>query len=177
MRRKKAKGQRKKERAKSAFALGLFTFYFLLFTSSCGPSRGVVAADASFGFCPVCRMKVNTSDAWTAEIYYNDRTKVMFESPGDMLAFYISPKGYEVDDAHQDRAKIERIMVKDFQSKQAIDASQAVFVYKSKIEGPMGADFLPFAKRGDAEAFVALNEGTLLSLKEVTGDMARELRK
>jgi copper chaperone NosL len=174
---KKEKGKRKKERAKSAFALALFPFYFFLFTFSCGPSRGPVSSDAAFGFCPVCHMKVKNSDAWAAEIYYNDRTKVMFESPGDMVAFYISPGAYAVDDAHKNRANIERIVVKDYQSKQAIDANQAVFVYKSRVEGPMGADFLPFAKRGDAEAFVAVNEGTLLSLKEVTGDMSRELRK
>ena len=147
------------------------------FLASCGPSRGAVTSDAAFGYCPVCRMKVKASDPWAAEIYYKDRTKVMFESPGDMLAFYTSPQGYEVDDVHKDRANIERIVVKDYQAKQAIDAYQAVFVYKSNINGPMGADFLPFIKRADAEAFVTANGGTLLLLNEVTGDMARDLRK
>jgi nitrous oxide reductase accessory protein NosL len=82
-----------------------------------------------------------------------------------------------VDDVHKNRANIERIVVKDYQSKQATDAYQAVFIYKSKITGPMGADFLPFAKKADAEAFVATSGGTILSLNEVTGDMARDLRK
>jgi len=122
-------------------------------------------------------MRVKASDDWAAEIYYKDQTKLMFESPGDMLAFYTSPKSYEVDDAHRDRANIERIVVKDYQSKHPTDARQASFVYKSKIEGPMGADFLPFGKREDAEAFVAANGGTLLSLNDVTGEMARDLRK
>lgn len=160
-----------------ALSLFLLPFAFLLFTSSCGPTRGAVKSDAAFGYCPVCQMKVKASDDWAAEIYYNDGTKLMFESPGDMLAFYTSPKGYEVDDAHKDRAKIEKIAVKDYQSKQPTDARQAVFVYKSKVIGPMGADFLPFGKRADAEAFVAANGGTLLSLNEVTGEMARDLRK
>lgn len=145
--------------------------------SSCGPSRGAVASDAAFGYCPVCRMRVKASDPWAAEIYYSDRTKVMFESPGDMFAFYTSPQAYQLDDVHKDRANIERIVVKDYQSKQATDAGQAVFIYKSKIAGPMGADFLPFAKRAEAEAFVAANGGTLVSLTEVTGDMTRDLRK
>ncbi|HLF82853.1 MAG TPA: nitrous oxide reductase accessory protein NosL [Blastocatellia bacterium] len=163
-----------------AVALALLLLCFascLFFLSSCGPSRGAVTSDAALGYCPVCRMKVKASDSWAAEIYYNDRTKVMFESPGDMLVFYTSPKGYEVDDAYKDQANIERIVVKDYQSKQATDAHQAMFVYKSKITGPMGADFLPFAKRADAEAFVAANGGNLLSLNEVTGEMARDLRK
>jgi len=59
----------------------------LLF-SSCGPARGVVKADATFGYCPVCQMKVKASDDWAAEIYYKDQTKLMFESPGDLLIFY-----------------------------------------------------------------------------------------
>ena len=161
----------------AAFALLVLPFAFFLFTSSCGPSRGAVKSDAAFGYCPVCQMKVKASDDWTAEIYYNDRTKLMFESPGDMLAFYTSPKVYAVDEAYKDRAKIERIVVKDYQSKQPTDARQAVFVYKSKVTGPMGADFLPFGNRADAEAFVAANGGSLLSLNEVTGEMARDLRK
>ncbi len=150
---------------------------FSLFLSSCGPRRGAVASTEAFGYCPVCHMRVKASDDWAAEIYYKDQTKLMFESPGDMLAFYTSPKSYEVDDAHKDRANIERIVVKDYQSKQPTDARQAVFVYKSKIEGPMGADFLPFGTREDAAAFVAANGGTLLSLNDVTGEMARDLRK
>lgn len=129
------------------------------------------------GTCPVCQMKVKTSDDWAAEIYFKDGTKLMFESPGDMLSFYTAPNRYDVDDAHKDLAKIERITVKDHQSKQPIDARQAKFVYKSKVEGPMGPDFLPFGKREDAEAFVAANGGTLVSLIEVTGEMARDLRK
>ena len=160
-----------------ALSLLLLPFAFLLFTSSCGPRHGAVASTAAFGYCPVCHMRVKAFDDWAAEIYYKDQTKLMFESPGDMLAFYTSPKSYEVDDAHKDRANIERIVVKDYQSKQPTDARQAIFVYKSKIEGPMGADFLPFGKREDAAAFIAANGGTLLSLNDVTGEMARDLRK
>lgn len=160
-----------------AAAFPVLLLWVASFVTSCGPTRGAVASNAAFGSCPVCHMKVKASDDWAAEIHYKDHTKLMFESPGDMVLFYTSPKGYQVDDAHSDRAQIEKVVVKDYQSKQPTDARQAVFVYKSKIEGPMGADFLPFAKRADAEAFVAVNGGTLLSLDEVTGEMARDLRK
>ncbi len=162
----------------NAVALGLLLFALSFVLSSCGASRGgAVTSNAAFGYCPVCHMNVKASDDWTAEIYYTDRTKLMFESPGDMLAFYTSPGSYGVDQAHKDRANIEKILVKDYQSKQPTDAGQSVFVYKSKVEGPMGADFLPFGKREDAAAFVAANGGTLLSINEVTGEMARDLRK
>ena len=168
------------EIAKQTFTIRVTLVSLLLASvvlSSCGPSRGAMQSDAAMGYCPVCGMRVTASDPWAAEIYFTDKTKVMFESPGDMLAFYTSPKSYETSEAHKDRASIERMIVKDYLSKQATDARQAVFVYKSNIHGPMGADFVPFSKRTDAEAFVAASGGTIVSLNEVTGDMARDLRK
>ena len=146
-------------------------------TSSCGGPGVVVPEAAAFGTCPVCRMQVKASDDWAAEIYYNDHTKLMFESPGDMLSFYVSPAKYGVDDAHKDRANIQKIIVKDYQSRQPADAREARFVYKSKVEGPMGPDFLPFAKKESADAFAATNGGTVLSLDEITIAMIQEVRK
>jgi copper chaperone NosL len=67
--------------------------------------------------------------------------------------------------------------VKDYNSRQPIDARQAKFVHKSRVEGPMGPDFIPFAKREEAEAFVAANGGTFLSLTGVTAEMAGDVRK
>jgi len=122
-------------------------------------------------------MKVRATDDWAAEIYYKDQTKLMFESPGDMLTFYTTPESYNVPPANKDRANIEKIQVKDYQNKQPTDARQAVFVYQSRIQGPMGADFFPFAQRTDGERFVAENGGTILSLNQVTPEMCRDLRK
>jgi copper chaperone NosL len=177
MKKQKIKGKRKKLEVTAAFASLLLTFAFLLFSSSCAARGGVVPENAAFGSCPVCRMQVKASDDWTAEIYYNDHTKLMFESPGDMLAFYTAPEKYAVDEVHKSLSNIQKISVKDYQSKQPADARQAKFVFKSKVEGPMGPDFLPFAKKEDAEAFVAANGGTLFSLDEVTSSMVREVRK
>src|SRR5215813_3744597 len=65
----------------------------VMFVSSCGnTSGGAVPSNSAFGNCPVCKMRVRASDDWTAEIYYKDGTKLMFESPGDMLVFYTSPE-------------------------------------------------------------------------------------
>ena len=136
-----------------------------------------VKADAVSGFCPVCRMKVNAGDPWASEIHYSDGTKLMFESPGDMMTFYSAPENYKVPEAQKDRSRIEKIVVKDYQTKDEIDARKANLVYKSKIEGPMGPDFLPFSKREDAESFVAANGGKVVALNEVTPEMVHNLRK
>jgi nitrous oxide reductase accessory protein NosL len=122
-------------------------------------------------------MTVKAGDPWASEIYYSDGTKLMFESPGDMMSFYYAPERYKVADKLKDRAMIEKIVVKDYQTKEEIDARSAKLVYKSKIEGPMGPDFLPFSKREDAERFVAANGGTVVALNDVTPEMIQNLRK
>jgi copper chaperone NosL len=162
----------------SAFTFYLLPFALCLLLSSCRPSVTMpVKADATSGFCPVCRMKVETGDPWASEVYYSDGTKLMFESPGDMMTFYSAPEKYKVPDAQKDRAKIEKIVVKDYQTKEEIDARKANLVYKSKVEGPMGPDFLPFSKREDADSFVAANGGKVVALNEVTTEMVLNLRK
>src|SRR5438105_7029421 len=96
---------------------------FLAFClSACGPNhRATVKADATTGYCPVCGMQVSGADDTTAEIYYNDGTKLMFESPGDLLTFYTAPGKYKVTPAQQERANITRVAFKDYQTKQPID--------------------------------------------------------
>jgi copper chaperone NosL len=121
-------------------------------------------------------MTVQASDDWASEIYYKDGTKLMFESPTDMFAYYLSPEAFNTDAVHRDPANIERITVKDYQTKQAIDARQATLVVKSKVEGPMGPELLPFAKREDAEAFASVNGGTLLAFNGIMNDTIRDLR-
>lgn len=163
--------------AMAPFVLLLLSFAFCLFLTSCGPGSRDVPASSTMGNCPVCRMKVRASDDWAAEIYFKDGTKAMFESPGHMLEFYLAPEVFQSNAAHNDPANMDRIMVKDYQSKQPFDARQATLVFESKVEGPMGPDVVPFGKREDAESFVAANGGTLLSLGGVMKHMLRDLRK
>jgi copper chaperone NosL len=156
------------------FALCLLPFAF----SSCGADRAsVVSADATKGYCVVCKMKVNAADAWASEIHYADGTKLMFESPGDMLMFYIEPEKYEAPEAQKNRANVSKIVVKDYQTRQPVDARQASLIYKSKIESDMGPDFVPLATREAAEKFVAANGGSIVALNEVTAEMVHNFRK
>src|SRR5215510_11987090 len=120
-----------KEKLKIGKCLGplLLSFAFLLSPSCASVRGGAVPANATFGSCPVCHMRVRASDDWTSEIYYRDGTKLMFESPADMMAFYTEPRRYDVDASHKDLTRIEKVTVKDYQSRRAIDAREASFVY------------------------------------------------
>jgi nitrous oxide reductase accessory protein NosL len=122
-------------------------------------------------------MDVKASDPAMAEIIYSDGTKVMFETAGDMLTFYDAPDKYEVTDAQKDRGNIDRILMKDYHSKAAIDARQAALVYKSKVNGPMGPDVFAFQSQQEARSFVETNGGSLLTFNDLTTEMVRNLRK
>ncbi len=146
--------------------------------AACSPDREApVKADAKSGYCPVCHMRVQADDEWATEIYYSDGTKLMFESPGDMLAFYTAPDKYKVTEAQKARTNITRILLKDYQTRDQIDGQAAMLVYKSKVEGPMGPDFLAFNKRTDADAFIAANGGKIIALNDVTSEMVQDVRK
>lgn len=148
--------------------LGLSILLIAVLISACGRSP-----DA----CPVCNMKVKPSDPWAAEIVYKDGSKLMFESPGDLMTFYSAPDRFEVTDAQKDRSNIDQILVKDYQTRSQVDARQASFVYQSKVHGPMGRDLVPFADESAALAFVETNGGSLIKFEEVTPDMVRNLRR
>jgi nitrous oxide reductase accessory protein NosL len=154
----------------------LLLFALCLLPAACGPKRNApVAENATYGYCPVCGMQVNADDAWAAEIRYNDGTKLMFESPADMLAFYTTPTRYNVNDWLKERRNIKKVQLKDYNTREPIDAANAELVVKSRMDGPMGPDFFPFSTRQAAEIFAGTNGGTVLRLADVTVEIVREL--
>ncbi|MEK6300269.1 MAG: nitrous oxide reductase accessory protein NosL [Acidobacteriota bacterium] len=157
-------------------APSLFLLVLLLSTPSCGPKRNApVAENAQHGYCPVCGMQVKASDPWAAEIRYSDGTKLMFESPGDMLAFYVSPTKYSVNDWLKQKGNMKNALLKDYNTRESIDAANAELVVKSRVDGPMGPDFFPFSTRQAAELFAGTNGGSIVRLADVTVEILREL--
>src|SRR5215213_8395646 len=130
------------KRVKPAARFSIIAFYmFIAFASAaCGRRSEPLPVNATEGYCPVCSMKVKAENQWTSEIVYKDGTKLMFESPGDMLKFYSSPGSYDVVDAQKDLANIDRVLLKEYQTRGPIDPRAAALVYKSNVSGPMGPD-------------------------------------
>jgi nitrous oxide reductase accessory protein NosL len=122
-------------------------------------------------------MRVKAQDRWASEIFYRDGTKLIFESPGDMLTFYSSPAGYDVPDSHKEKANIERIQVRDYSTGDPINIDQASLAYKSKVQSPMGPDLIPFANKSDALRFIEEHGGALIGFGDVTPEIVRNLRK
>lgn len=161
---------------RSSILVCLLLVAFCLLPASCGPKRNApVAENATYGYCPVCGMQVNAGDAWAAEIRYTDGTKLMFESPADMLAFYTTPTRYSVNDWLKEKRNIKKVQLKDYNTREPIDAASAELVVKSRMDGPMGPDFFPFSTRQAAEIFAGTNGGTIIRLADVTVEIVREL--
>jgi copper chaperone NosL len=162
---------------KKKLSLSILLTGLCLVWMGCGKPSGPLRADAKEGVCPVCGMDVKASDAAMAEIVYSDGTKLMFETAGDMLTFYNSPEKYQVTETQKDRSRIDRILMKDYNSKAEIDARQVALVYKSRVNGPMGPDVFAFQSQDEARSFVETNGGSLLTFNELTPEMVRNLRK
>ncbi len=87
--------------------------------------------------CPVCGMFIYKYPRWAAQMdeYYFDGVK-------DMMKFYFdSDKNFK------------KMLVTDYYTQEAIDATKAYFVIGSDVYGPMGNELIPFEKESDAKTF------------------------
>lgn len=140
---------------------------------ACGP-RGRAE---KYPTCPVCHMKVDPNDKLAARIIFSDGTGLTFESPADMLAFYFEPEKYPTPGSPKDRSKITKLIVKDYETGEQIEAGAAIFVHGSRVNGPMGPDLFAFARESDAESFIEANGGEKIKLSDITLEMVRSIRK
>lgn len=107
--------------------------------------------------CPVCGMFVYKFPKWAAQIFYKE-THLSFDGVKDMMKYYFD---------HKDG--ISKILVTDYYSQKAIDATKAYFVFGSDIYGPMGAEPIPFASKDQANTFYMDHKGTKVSeFKDIT---------
>ncbi len=113
--------------------------------------------------CPVCGMFVAKYPKWSAEIVVNGKS-YYFDGVKDMMKFYIFDGDFPFD-----RSKIEKILVQDFYTLNAIDAKKAWYVVGSDIYGPMGNELIPFADRESADEFMSEHKGEkIVRFDEIT---------
>ncbi|GLU34243.1 nitrous oxide reductase accessory protein NosL [Trinickia caryophylli] len=128
--------------------------------------------------CAVCGMYVKGSTGPRAEAYAGDAPQPLkFESTRDLLAYAVQPDlAAQLGAVYvQDTARI------DWQNPGGspasfTDARTAFYVAWQPLPGGMGPTFASFAKRADAEAFVAAHGGQIMSFGEITPELVSQLQ-
>jgi len=104
--------------------------------------------------CPVCNMEVGSSTLGPAAVVLKDGKVVGFDTTGDTFRYLLDPKKYGFDPA-----ALQQVYVTQYETKNFIDAKQALYVVGSDVKGSMGLEVVPFATRGDAEKFMSAHHG------------------
>ncbi|ADV45785.1 nitrous oxide reductase accessory protein NosL [Nitratifractor salsuginis] len=120
--------------------------------------------------CPVCGMIVSKYPKWAAEMVVDGKT-YYFDGVKDMMKFYIFDGDFPYD-----RNKIEKMLVTDYYTLEAIPAKEAYYVIGSKLYGPMGNELIPFKTEKEAKDFIADHGGDrIVRFNEITGKMVMGL--
>lgn len=116
--------------------------------------------------CPVCGMYPARYPHWAAQVIFRDGAAHYFDSPVNLFDFLHNVSRYERRYSLDDVAVS---YVRDLDSGQWVEASQAFFVHGSRVTGPMrNADLPAFASRNAADAFVDQHRGTVLTAPDMT---------
>ena len=120
--------------------------------------------------CPVCGMFVAKYPKWAAEMVVAGKPHY-FDGVKDMMKYYIFDGDFPYD-----RKKIDRMLVTDFYTLEAIPAREAWYVLGSKVYGPMGNELIPFKTEEEAKDFVKDHGGErIVRFDEITPKMVMAL--
>lgn len=109
--------------------------------------------------CVIRKLKIYEHPHWAAQITLHSGKKVFTSSPKSMFEFIFKPKIY-TDFNYTGKADIKELMVTDYTSLDAINATQAFYVYGSNIISPSGDDLVAFSSKSDAENFLKKHHGS-----------------
>ena len=149
-----------------------FAFFALPFTAPQAAAAPVDAVDSK-DRCPVCGMFVAKYPDWITQIHHTDGTIKNFDGMKDMMAYYFDPEQF----GGSSRETIQDIWVKDYYTLAWLDGRQAFYVTGSDTYGPMGHEFIPFASKEAAAAFLQDHRGKqVLSFEEISKALVESIR-
>jgi copper chaperone NosL len=123
--------------------------------------------------CPVCGMFVAKYPDFVAVVSFRDGTHAYFDGVKDMMKYYFNLQKYNPS---KKRSDIVQIHVTDYYSLSLIDGSKAYYVSGSDIYGPMGREFIPFEKEGDAGEFLKDHRGkSVLQFQDMNTELVMRL--
>ncbi|MEJ2031579.1 MAG: nitrous oxide reductase accessory protein NosL [Deltaproteobacteria bacterium] len=123
--------------------------------------------------CAVCGMFIAKYPNWFSQVRHTDGTIKWFDGPKDMLTYYFNTDQFD----SQTQGSFQEIWVKDYYSLNWLDGRKAIYVTGSDVNGPMGHEFIPFASKEAAEAFMKDHKGKqILTFQEITPEQVQAMR-
>ncbi len=108
--------------------------------------------------CTFCKMAI-TDPRFAAEIITKKGKVYKFDSIECMIAATL--------DGTVDPAEVRHYWVKDFETREWVDAEQARFLQSPRMRSPMGVNLVAFATREHMEAFKMKYDGLELSFEDL----------
>ncbi len=108
--------------------------------------------------CKTCGMFPARYPKWQTQIQFKDGNFSAFDGGKCMFRFIFMMAKFDQQHTAKD---ISAILVKDFNTGNWIDGTEATFVIGSKVMGPMGKELIPFSSSDAAKKFQAANGGTI----------------
>lgn len=156
---------------RTAAYIGVFfsTLFFFTLSAKAAPEQNL-PADVR---CSICGMFVAKYEDWITQVRLSDDSVMYFDGVKDMLVYYFNPVKY----SQFEQKDIREIWVKDYYTLQWQDGFTAFYVIGSDVYGPMGKEFIAFAKRDAAENFLKDHKGTkVITFNEITDDLVQSMR-
>jgi nitrous oxide reductase accessory protein NosL len=135
--------------------LAICLFYGLLFATKAEDLIGKTYNDLGLKselICPIKSVPIEKHKEWLGYIQYNDNSVDAISSPKYAFNFFHT-------EALKHFAGIYKLYMTDFKTGKLIDASEAYYVFGSRIMSVGGDDIIPFANETDAKEFLEANSG------------------
>ncbi len=125
-----------------------------------------------------CGMTSSAFPEWNAQLTHEDGRGAFFDTPGCLVAYHHDPTFYGGLDV-----PIENVWVRDFESRELIDATTAYFVLEyetDRLSEPMAHNPKPFSDREGAIEYVDsyddLDENDIVGLDDFGAEQANRYR-
>ncbi len=118
--------------------------------------------------CLIRQLEVSKYPKWVAKVVTVQNKSVYFSSPKSMFEYIFGASRWPELGA-LNRNDMKSILVTDFKTGNAIDATRAYYVYGSNQTSPGGDDLVPFASKADADSFMKRRHGArVLPFSKIT---------
>jgi len=122
--------------------------------------------------CGKCGMYPAKYPRWQSQIVFNDGSMTPFDGCKCMFNFMSSMGQFDKANSMDD---VAAIFVKDFNTGEWLNGTDAFYVVGSKLMGPMGKELIPFKDKAAAMEFHQEQGGNMMGYSEITPEVLKSL--